>query len=120
MSPAEGERVEVTIGPVAHGGHCVARHDGRVIFVRHALPGERVIAEITEVHRAYLRADAVIVLDPAPDRIAPPCPYARPDRCGGCDLQHVAPAAQLRWKADVVREQLLRLGGLAPDELTDL
>lgn len=120
MTPAEGERVEVTVGPVAHGGHCVARHDGQVIFVRHALPGERITAEITGVHRAYLRADAVTVLDPAPDRVNPPCPYARPGRCGGCDLQHVAPAAQLQWKADVVREQLLRLGGLTADELTGL
>jgi tRNA/tmRNA/rRNA uracil-C5-methylase (TrmA/RlmC/RlmD family) len=117
---AEGERIEVTVGPVAHGGHCVARHDGQVIFVRHALPGERVEAEITEVHRGYLRADAVTVLDPAPDRVAAPCPYARPGRCGGCDLQHVAPAAQLLWKADVVREQLVRLGGLTADELTAL
>ncbi|MEV7226288.1 MULTISPECIES: TRAM domain-containing protein [Polymorphospora] len=118
--PVEGDRVELVVGAVAHGGHCVARLDGRVVFVRHALPGERVVAQITELHRGYLRADAVAVLDPAPDRVAPPCPYARPELCGGCDLQHVAPAAQLVWKADVVREQLHRLGGLTPDEVADL
>ena len=55
----EGDRVELTVGAPAHGGHCVARLDGRVVFVRHALPGERVTAEITERHRGYLRADAV-------------------------------------------------------------
>jgi tRNA/tmRNA/rRNA uracil-C5-methylase (TrmA/RlmC/RlmD family) len=111
------DRVTVTVGAVAHGGHCVARvgdPPGQVVFVRHALPGERVVAEITEEHRAYLRADAVSVLEASPDRVDPPCPYARPDACGGCDLQHVAPPAQLEWKAAVVREQLTRLAGL-PD-----
>jgi tRNA/tmRNA/rRNA uracil-C5-methylase (TrmA/RlmC/RlmD family) len=111
----EGDRVELTVGAVAHGGHCVARigaPPGQVVFVRHALPGERVVAEITEVHRAYLRADAVTVLAAAADRVEPPCPYAHPGGCGGCDVQHVAPSAQLAWKAAVVREQLLRLAGL--------
>ncbi|MBQ1049463.1 class I SAM-dependent RNA methyltransferase [Micromonospora sp. C51] len=108
----EAERVELTVAAVAPGGHCVARVDGQVVFVRHALPGERVLAEVTEVHRGFVRADAVTVLEAAPDRVDPPCPYARPGRCGGCDLQHVAPDAQLRWKAAAVREQLIRLGGL--------
>lgn len=120
MSREVADRVELMVGPVAHGGHCVARLDGQVVFVRHALPGERVIAEITEVHRDYLRADAVTVLDGSPDRVEPPCPYARPGRCGGCDLQHVAPPAQREWKATVVRDQLVRLGGLAADELAAL
>jgi SAM-dependent methyltransferases related to tRNA (uracil-5-)-methyltransferase len=118
--PGEAERVELTVGPVAHGGHCVARLDGRVVFVRHALPGERVVAEITEVRRDFLRADAVVVREAAPQRVPPPCPYARPDRCGGCDLQHVAPEAQRAWKEAVVREQLLRLGGLGPAEVEAL
>ncbi|MEV4810318.1 class I SAM-dependent RNA methyltransferase [Micromonospora avicenniae] len=117
---AEAERVELTVGAIAPGGHCVARVDGQVVFVRHALPGERVVAEVTEVHRGFVRADAVTVLDASPDRVEPPCPYARPGRCGGCDLQHVAPAAQLEWKAAVVREQLSRLGGLTDAELDGL
>lgn len=117
------DRLELTVGPVAHGGHCVARvsePDGLVVFVRHALPGERVIAEVTEVHRGYLRADAVRVLSPSPDRVDEPCPYARPGLCGGCDLQHVAVPAQLEWKASVIREQMLRLAKLAPEELDEL
>ncbi|MCG5472837.1 TRAM domain-containing protein [Micromonospora sp. LAH09] len=117
---AEAERVELTVDAVAPGGHCVARVDGQVVFVRHALPGERVVAEVTEVHRGFVRADAVTVLDPSPDRVEPPCPYARPGACGGCDLQHVAPAAQLAWKTAVVREQLIRLGGLTDAELDQL
>jgi tRNA/tmRNA/rRNA uracil-C5-methylase (TrmA/RlmC/RlmD family) len=120
MEPVEADLVELTVGDVAHGGHCVARVDGRVVFVRHALPGERVVAEITEVHGSFLRADAVTVLSASPDRVAPPCPYAGPGRCGGCDLQHVAPAAQRDWKAAVVRELLLRLGGLRAAEVTAL
>ncbi|MEH0973536.1 TRAM domain-containing protein [Micromonospora sp. CPCC 205546] len=116
----EAERVELTVGAVAPGGHCVARVDGQVVFVRHALPGERVVAEVTEVHRGFVRADAVSVLEAAPERVEQPCPYAKPGRCGGCDLQHVAPAAQLDWKAAVVREQLTRLGGLTDAALDAL
>ncbi|WP_433134221.1 class I SAM-dependent RNA methyltransferase [Micromonospora sp. CA-240977] len=117
---AEAERVELTVDAVAPGGHCVARVDGQVVFVRHALPGERVIAEVTEVHRGFVRADAVTVLEASPDRVEPPCPYAKPGACGGCDLQHVAPEAQLAWKTAVVREQLVRLGGLTDVELDRL
>lgn len=109
-----GRVVELEIGAVAHGGHCVARLDGRVVFVRHTLPGERVRAQVTEGDETarYLRADAVEVLRAAPDRVAPPCPYAGPGACGGCDWQHVAVPAQRRLKAAVVREQLRRLAGL--------
>lgn len=112
--------MEVTVGPVAHGGHCVARpSDGPVLFVRHALPGERVRVEATERKSGFWRADAVEVLEASPDRVEPPCPYARPGRCGGCDLQHAAPAAQRELKAAVVREQLARLGH-RPDMQVDV
>ncbi|WP_138758241.1 class I SAM-dependent RNA methyltransferase [Modestobacter altitudinis] len=108
-----GNRFEVTVGPVAHGGHCVARHEGRVVFVRHTLPGERVVVEVTEDrHAGFCRADAVEVLEAAPDRIERPCPYSGPGKCGGCDWQHVSHAGQLTLKAAVVREQLSRLAGL--------
>ncbi|KWV29558.1 class I SAM-dependent RNA methyltransferase [Micromonospora rifamycinica] len=116
----EAERVELTVDAVAPGGHCVARVDGQVVFVRHALPGERVVAEVTELHRGFARADAVEIRTASPDRVTPPCPYARPGGCGGCDLQHVTPAAQLDWKTAVVREQLTRLGGLTDAEIDGL
>jgi tRNA/tmRNA/rRNA uracil-C5-methylase (TrmA/RlmC/RlmD family) len=120
----DGDLVEVTVGDVAHGGHCVARiggPHGRVVFVRHALPGERVVVEITEVHpHSYLRGDAIEILEASPERVAPPCPYAGPSLCGGCDLQHVEVGAQLTWKASVVRGQLTRLTGLTPDEIDTL
>jgi tRNA/tmRNA/rRNA uracil-C5-methylase (TrmA/RlmC/RlmD family) len=115
----EGDRIELTVGAPAHGGHCVARFGGphgRVVFVRHTLPGERVTAEITERHRGYLRADAVEIHEASPDRVEAPCRFAHPGGCGGCDLQHVAGDAQLRWKTQVVREQLTRLAGLTPED----
>jgi len=107
-----GDRVELEIGPVAHGGHFVARHEGQVVFVRHALPGEKVTVEITEDDGRFLRGDAVEVAEPSPHRVPPPCPYAGPGRCGGCDFQHVTVEEQRRLKASVVQEQLSRLAGL--------
>jgi tRNA/tmRNA/rRNA uracil-C5-methylase (TrmA/RlmC/RlmD family) len=108
-----GTEFEVTVGPVAHGGHCVARHEGRVVFVRHTLPGERVVVRVTEDrHPGFCRADAIEVLEASPARVERPCPYSGPGRCGGCDWQHVDPAEQRRLKAAVVREQLSRLAGL--------
>jgi tRNA/tmRNA/rRNA uracil-C5-methylase (TrmA/RlmC/RlmD family) len=111
-----GERYAVHVGPVAHGGHCVARHEGRVLFVRHALPGEHVVAQVTEGTETsrFLRADAVEVIEASRDRIAAPCPFSGPGRCGGCDWQHATPGAQRRLKAEVITEQLSRLAGLAP------
>ncbi|MFE9931933.1 class I SAM-dependent RNA methyltransferase [Streptomyces sp. NPDC005533] len=114
-----GEEYEVEVGPVAHGGHCIARtEDGRVLFVRHTLPGEKVVAKVTEgdVDSRYLRADAITVLDASKDRVEAPCPYAGPGKCGGCDWQHAKPGAQRRLKGEVVAEQLKRLAGLTPEE----
>jgi tRNA/tmRNA/rRNA uracil-C5-methylase (TrmA/RlmC/RlmD family) len=113
--PWLGREIELDVGPVAPGGHCVARHEGRVVFVRHALPGERVVALVTEDRGGgFCRADAVRVLTASADRVDPPCPHAGPGRCGGCDWQHASADAQRALKAAVVREQLTRLARL-PD-----
>lgn len=101
----------VEVGPVAHGGHCVARLDGQVVFVRHALPGERVRIRVTEKNKRFLRADAVEVLDAAPGRVPAPCRWA--GECGGCDFQHASAVTQRELLTAVVREQLERLAGLA-------
>ncbi|OKK04830.1 RNA methyltransferase [Streptomyces sp. CB03234] len=114
-----GDEYEVEVGPVAHGGHCIARTDeGRVLFVRHALPGEKVVVRVTEGSEdsRFLRADAVRVLEASKDRVEAPCPYAGPGKCGGCDWQHAKPGAQRRLKGEVVAEQLKRLAGLTPEE----
>jgi tRNA/tmRNA/rRNA uracil-C5-methylase (TrmA/RlmC/RlmD family) len=109
------------VGPVAHGGHCVARVPsevpevgGTVVFVRHTLPGERVRVRITEgdVGDPFLRGDAVTVHEASADRVPAPCSYAGPALCGGCDFQHVTLEAQRRLKGEVVAEQLSRLAGL--------
>jgi tRNA/tmRNA/rRNA uracil-C5-methylase (TrmA/RlmC/RlmD family) len=108
--------LELEVGPIAAGGGCVARApDGKVVFVRHSLPGERVRARVTSGTTSYLRADAVEILTPSPDRVEPPCPHAGPGRCGGCDFQHVDVGAQRRLKAFRIAEQLARLAGLERD-----
>lgn len=115
--------LELEVGPVAHGGHCVARYvetgsdgPGRVVFVRHALPGERVYAVVTEdAGGSFCRADAVTVLEASPDRVEASCAWAGPGGCGGCDWQHATPQAQRALKASVVAEQLSRLAGIERD-----
>ncbi len=116
-----GDEVEVEVTAVAHGGHCVARHEGRVLFVRHAIPGERVRVRVTDGGPGdrFLRADAVAVLDASPDRVPAPCPYAGPGRCGGCDFQHVSLERQRAIKAEVLHEQLTRLGHLDRDVVVE-
>ncbi|GIH28205.1 putative RNA methyltransferase [Acrocarpospora phusangensis] len=113
------ELLELTVGPVANGGWCVARHEGRVVFVRHALPGERVRCRVTEETTRFLRADAVEILEASPDRVPAPCPFSGPGRCGGCDWQHASLAAQRRLKAEVVAEQLQRLAGITRDVVVE-
>ncbi|MGQ0576548.1 MAG: class I SAM-dependent RNA methyltransferase [Pseudonocardia sp.] len=116
--------LDLTVGPVAHGGHCVARAGddpaGRVVFVRHALPGERVRAVVTEDGGgSFCRADAIAVVEPSPHRVAAPCVWARPGGCGGCDFQHVEPGAQRELKAAVLAEQLRRLAGIERDVVVE-
>ncbi len=111
-----GQTIEVTVNDVAQGGWCVARPDGLpVIFVRHALPGERVMVAVTEVTSRFARADATEILQASPDRVEPPCPSAHPGGCGGCDWQHATLPAQRALKADVIAQQLRRVAGLDLD-----
>ncbi|SOD74077.1 tRNA/tmRNA/rRNA uracil-C5-methylase (TrmA/RlmC/RlmD family) [Jatrophihabitans sp. GAS493] len=117
---AVGHRLRLRVTAVAHGGHCVARVDddphGRVVFVRHTLPGEVVEAAVTEDSGgAFLRADAVEILQAATERVAPPCPHAGAGRCGGCDWQHVTAGGQRELKRAVVGEQFARLAQLEVD-----
>lgn len=113
--PATGTELVLDVGDVAHGGHCVARHEGLVVFVRHALPGERVRARVTGAGSGgrYVHADAIAVEVPSPARVTPPCPYAGPARCGGCDWQHASLEEQRRLKTRVLHEALRHQGGVA-------
>ena len=111
--PVSGQVIELDVGEAVHGGSCVARTDsGLVFFVRYALPGERVRAVVTQVTARLVRADATEILRAAPERVRPPCPYAVPGGCGGCDWQHASPAAQRAIKGHVISQQLRRIAGL--------
>ncbi len=128
--PGSPGRLTVTAGPVAHGGHCVARHEGRVIFVRHAIPGEVVEIALTEHEdgATFWRADVTAVVEASPDRVEHFWPEADALRAaargaapiGGAEFGHMSRTRQLALKTDVVREQLVRLGGLSTDAVDAL
>ena len=105
--------VTITLDGLAHGGDAVGRlDDGKACFVAYAIPGETVRARILEERKRFARAMTVEVLEASPDRVAPPCPHFGPQRCGGCRLQHIAPARQAALLRQVVVDALERIGGL--------
>lgn len=116
-----GEEAVLDVGPVAHGGHCVARHEGRVIFVRHAIPGEKVRVRLTDAadDAKFWRADVIEVLEASPDRVEHFWHPADSRRAwghghppvGGAEFGHMTLARQRSLKADVLAEQLTRLAG---------
>jgi tRNA/tmRNA/rRNA uracil-C5-methylase (TrmA/RlmC/RlmD family) len=99
-------------GPAAGGGFVGHDEEGRVLFVRHGLPGEKVRVELTERHKRWGRADAIEIIEASPDRVSAPCEYFGAGRCGGCDYQHASVDAQRRYKADLLAEQLRRIAGI--------
>lgn len=110
MSDWQGSEFEVRLGAPGHGGFCVARHEGRVLFVRHGLPGELVRARVTEDRGgSFCRAEAVEILEASPDRVEATCPVSGPGGAGCCDFSFATPQAQRDLKAAVVAEQLRRL-----------
>lgn len=106
------DEVTVRIDRPASGGGVGRMPDGRVVFVRHSLPGELVRVEISETTAKFSRGDALEVLEASPDRVLAPCPFAHPGGCGGCDLQHANETAQSSWKSSLVNEHLRRIAGL--------
>lgn len=110
MSAAD-ERPVVEVGSPAHGGHMVARLDGRVVFVRHTAPGELVRLAVTDRRSRFWWADAVEVLRPSPDRVPSVWPEAGPGGVGGAELAHLTVPAQRALKAEVLRDTLRRIGG---------
>ena len=106
---AVGDVLEVVVEKVAHGGHFIARHEGAVIFVRHAIPGEKSRVVITSTGASFNRGDVVQVLEPSSDRVPALCKYAHRQGCGGCDFQHISLQRQRLLKAEVISEQFLRI-----------
>ncbi|MCJ7668342.1 MAG: 23S rRNA (uracil(1939)-C(5))-methyltransferase RlmD [Anaerolineae bacterium] len=103
--------IRLQLTGMAHGGEALGRYEGKVIFVPYALPGEEVIVEIVEDKGRYARARLLEVVQPSPDRVEPRCPHF--GVCGGCQWQHVAYEAQLRFKEEILRDQLERIGGIS-------
>ena len=112
---AARELFELTVERPAPGGDCVGHHpDGRVVFIRGALPGEVVKVSVTDSNKRFIRADTVEVIKASSKRVTPPCPLAVPGRCGGCDWQHAEVSFGRSLKGEVLRDQLTRLGGFDP------
>ena len=104
-----GEKFTATIEKVAHGGHFIARHEGAVFFIRHGIPGETVIIEVTSTGKSFNRGDVIEVIEPSPDRVKAPCNYAHRLGCGGCDFQHISISRQRDLKGEVITEQFARI-----------
>lgn len=111
---ADSPSIVATIVDLTHDGAGVADIDGRKVFVADALPGERVEIALRKRRRKLQEADLVRVLEPSPERVPPPCEYF--GRCGGCALQHLEHASQLRFKERIVAQTLKRIGRVEPDE----
>jgi len=103
------------IEKIVHGGDGLARHEGRVLFVPFTIPGERIEAEIVREKKAYAEAALVRILAPSPERREGSCPVFT--ICGGCQLQHLPEEAQLRYKAEALREVLARIGKIPSETL---
>ncbi len=106
------DRESVRIERPATGGGVAHLSDGRVVFVRHSLPGETVQVNLTESSKNFARGEAVEILEASPERVTPVCPVAVPGGCGGCDLQHASPVAQREWKTFLVQDHLQRIAGI--------
>jgi 23S rRNA (uracil1939-C5)-methyltransferase len=98
------EKFKVQIEKMAFGGDGIARHEGLVLFVALAAPGDELLVQITEKKKNFARAEIVEILSPGPSRIKPPCVYF--GHCGGCNWQHLSYEGQLEQKEKIVREQL--------------
>ncbi len=111
--------VEVTPTAMVAGGDAIARDaGGRVLFVDGALPGETVAVEVTLQRPRHAMARVVDVLEPSPERTSPPCPEVARG-CGACQWQHIAIEAQRRYKVDIIRDALVRIGRLEPPPFND-
>jgi 23S rRNA (uracil1939-C5)-methyltransferase len=103
-----GREVELEIDDIAFGGKGVGRAEGKAVFVPFTIEGERVVASILREKKSFAEAELVRVIEPSPQRVAPPCPYF--GRCGGCSYQHMSYEHQLHWKSRQVGQALRRIG----------
>ena len=104
-----GSRHELNVDAITSEGAGVGRlRGGRVVFVHRTAPGDRVLVEITSVHRRWARARMLELLEAGPDRREPLCPHY--ESCGGCTLEHLTYPAQVALKGKLVTDALNRIG----------
>ena len=118
MEYRKNEVLEMEITDLGSEGEGIGRTGAFLWFVKDALPGDRIRASVMKVKKNYGYARLQEILAPGPDRIAPACPVAR--QCGGCTLQAMDYAAQLRFKENKVRNNLLRIGGIPEETLQEV
>lgn len=113
----EAPVLEAEVVDLTHEGNGVIKRaeDGKTVFVHGALPGERVRYQATYRHKNYDEGKLIERLSSSPDRVTPDCPHF--ELCGGCALQHLAPAAQIKFKQNMLLESLQRLGGVSPEQI---
>ena len=114
----QGDRVTLSLTSWGRLGEAMAEFDGHNVFVAGGIPGERVVAEVVKVHRKYVSAKVVEVLEASPDRVEPPCPYY--GECTGCQWQHLSYEAQLRTKREKVADALQRVGGFQDPPVSEV
>ena len=109
MSLTIGDIITLDVGSIANGGHFVGKHKNQIVFVRHSITGEKVNVKITAVNSKFAFGDAIEILKKSKHRVNPPCKYAYPEGCGGCDFQHIDPIVQLNLKKIVIQDQFKRI-----------
>jgi len=123
MKPGVGDRLELEVSKVVHGGLGLARHEGFVLFVKGTLPGETVVCEVTHVRKNHAFADLLEVTSPSSHRVRhiwPKADYSRPseDRAGGADFGHIERGHQLEIKAEILQQTLRQFAGMSESELS--
>ncbi|MBO4559946.1 MAG: 23S rRNA (uracil(1939)-C(5))-methyltransferase RlmD [Lachnospiraceae bacterium] len=113
MEIKKNDEFKIEITDLGSEGEGIGRFDGMPFFIKGAIPGDTVLAGVTKMKKTYGYARIVKLLNPSPDRVLPECSIA--GRCGGCQLQHMSYAAQLKYKQDKVLNDLVRIGGIAKE-----
>ena len=118
MPVAIGRLYDVSIDDLSHDGLGIARIDGFLVFVKDALPGERVVIKVTNAKKNYAHAEAVEMIRPTHQRINPPCPLF--ERCGGCQIQHLNYESQLQFKKDIVIRNMKKFAQIEKPRILDV
>ncbi len=105
----------IEVEGLVHDGRCIAHRDGKAVFIDGALPGEAVAFEYLATHRKFDEGRVTGIQRASPDRVEPFCPHF--GTCGGCSLQHMAPAAQIRAKQELLLDNFRHIGRVEPGRL---